>query len=66
MKSIFLSTLAVILGLVMVSCESTSSLRAGGGAFDDSEHGRKLDANSHLPDPDIPGERNFEEWRNNE
>jgi len=66
MKSIFLSTLAVISGLALSSCESINSKRAGGGAFDESELGRKLDANSHLPDPHIPGERSFEEWRNNE
>ena len=66
MKSTFLSTLAVISGLTLSSCESINSKRAGGGAFDESEWGRKLDANSHLPDPDIPRERTFEEWRNNE
>ena len=66
MKRIFLSTLAVISVLTLTSCESVNSKRAGGGAFDESETGRKLDANSHLPDPDIPGGRSFEEYRNNE
>ena len=66
MKSIFLSTLAVISILILTSCESVNSKRAGGGAFDESETGRRLDANSHLPDPDIPGGRSFEEYRNNE
>ena len=66
MKRIFLSTLAVISVLILISCESVNSKRAGGGAFDESETGRKLDANSHLPDPDIPGGRSFEEYRNNE
>ena len=66
MKSIFLSALAVISVLILTSCESVNSKRAGGGAFDESEMGRKLDANSHLPDPDIPGGRSFEEYRNNE
>jgi len=47
----------------LVSCESTNSRRAGGGAFDDSELGRKLDANAHLDDPEIPGQRSFEQWR---
>ena len=66
MKSTILTIVAAISGLALVSCESTDSLKAGGGAFSDSELGRKLDANSHLPDPDIPGERSFEEYRNNE
>jgi hypothetical protein len=47
----------------LVSCESGSSRRAGGAAFDDSELGRKLDANSHLPDPENPSGQSFAEWR---
>ena len=66
MKRAILTIFAAILGLALISCESTNSLKAGGGAFSESELGRKLDANSHLPDPDIPGERSFEEYRNNE
>ena len=66
MKSTFLLTLAVISVLILTSCEAVNSKRAGGGAFDESETGRRLDANSHLPDPDIPSGRSFEEYRNNE
>ncbi len=47
----------------LVSCESGSSRRAGGAAFDDSELGRKLYANSHLPDPENPSGQSFAEWR---
>ncbi|MDB4515209.1 hypothetical protein N9086_02845 [Akkermansiaceae bacterium] len=47
----------------LVSCESGFSRRAGGAAFDDSELGRKLDANSHLPDPENPSGQSFAEWR---
>lgn len=49
---------------LFVSCESTTSRRAGGGAFDESEMARKLDANSHLDDPEIPGAKSYEQWRN--
>ena len=59
------TVLSVIFVSVLTSCESTNSRRAGGGAFDDSELGRKLDANSHLDDPEIPGERSYEQWRDN-
>ncbi|MBT4796765.1 hypothetical protein OAL53_00350 [Akkermansiaceae bacterium] len=47
----------------LVSCESGPSRRAGGAAFDDSELGRKLDANSHLPDPENASGQSFAEWR---
>ena len=61
-----ISVIFVITSLVfssLVSCESGSSRRAGGAAFDDSELGRKLDANSHLPDPENPSGQSFAEWR---
>lgn len=57
-----LSTLASF-SFFLSSCESTNSHRAGGGAFDDSHLGPKLDANAHLDDPETPGARSFEEWR---
>lgn len=63
MRYVFFTSLLLIFLGGLVSCESTNSLRAGGGAFDDSELGRKLDANSHLDDPEIPGSRSFEQWR---
>ncbi len=63
MKRVIFASLAVAFVSVLASCESTNSRRAGGGAFDDSELGRKLDANSHLDDPEIPGQRSFEQWR---
>ncbi len=65
MKRAMFTVLSVIFVSVLTSCESTNSRRAGGGAFDDSELGRKLDANSHLDDPEIPGERSYEQWRDN-
>ena len=59
-----LSALAfAVSSLFLTSCESTNSRRAGGGAFDDSHLGPKLDANSHLDDPETPGARSYEEWR---
>ncbi len=66
MKSAFQAILAMLFVFLFSSCESTNSLRGGGAAFDDSETARKLDANSHLPDPDIPGKRSFEQWRSDE
>lgn len=63
MRHTFFTLLSFAFVSVLASCESTNSLRAGGGAFDDSELARKLDANSHLHDPEIPGERSFEQWR---
>ena len=63
MKRAMFTVFSVIFVSVLTSCESTNSRRAGGGAFDDSELGRKLDANSHLDDPEIPGERSYEQWR---
>ena len=65
MKRAMFTVLSVIFVSVLTSCESTNSRRAGGVAFDDSELGRKLDANSHLDDPEIPGERSYEQWRDN-
>jgi len=59
------SVLSVLfLAGLFVSCESTASRRAGGGAFDESEMARKLDANSHLDDPEAPGAKSYEQWRN--
>jgi hypothetical protein len=66
MKRAFSAVLSVVIVSAFASCESTNSRRAGGGAFDESELGRKLDANSHLDDPEIPGERSYEQWRNEE
>lgn len=66
MKSASFAIFAILSFSFLASCESTSSRRAGGGAFDNSELGRKLDANAHLEDPEIPGERSYEQWRNND
>jgi hypothetical protein len=63
MKRAFFAILAVGFVSTLASCESTNSRRAGGGAFDESELGRKLDANSHLDDPEIPGDRSYDQWR---
>ena len=63
MKRVISGLISLVFVSALSSCESTNSRRAGGGAFDESELGRKLDANSHLDDPEIPGERTFEQWR---
>lgn len=52
MKIIVIFAIPTLVCSSLVSCESGTNRRAGGAAFDDSELGRKLDANSHLPDPD--------------
>jgi len=57
-----LGGLLALLCAVTVSCESTNSRRAGGGAFDDSALGRKLDANSHLDDPRSPEVKSHSDW----
>ncbi len=60
-----LTVLAMVGGLSMVllSCESTNSRRAGGGAFDDTPMGRTLDANAVVPEAeDLAGE-SFGAWR---
>ena len=49
---------------LFVSCESTNSRKAGGGAFDDSYLGPKLDANAALPDANDPSSESYEQWRN--
>ncbi|MEN8678533.1 MAG: hypothetical protein ABF391_00665 [Akkermansiaceae bacterium] len=63
MKSTIICGVCALAFSALVSCESSNSRRAGGAAFDDSELGRKLDANSHLPDPDNPSGQSFEQWR---
>ncbi|MGJ8697549.1 MAG: hypothetical protein ACSHYF_14625 [Verrucomicrobiaceae bacterium] len=63
MKSISLFAFAAFLLGSLVSCESTNSHKSGGGSFDDSHLGPKLDANAHLDDPATPGSNSFEEWR---
>jgi hypothetical protein len=62
MKLLFVSPF-FFLAAFFVSCESTNSRKAGGGAFDDSFLGPKLDANSALEDPYSPGSSSFEQWR---
>ena len=66
MKSVRAAIFSIAVVSLLSSCESTNSRRAGGGAFDNSELGRKLDANSHLEDPEIPGERSYDQWRSND
>jgi len=66
MKSAPFAILAILSLSFLASCESTNSRRAGGGAFDNSELGRKLDANAHLEDPETPGERSYEQWRDHD
>lgn len=63
MRTISLLAVVALPVFALISCESTNSIRAGGGAFDDSETGRKLDGNALLPDPENPSGQSFEEWR---
>ena len=63
MNSTVIFAFVALVFSALVSCESSNSLRAGGAAFDESELGRKLDANSHLPDPANPSGQSFEQWR---
>jgi len=56
------------LGLAFCSCESVNSRTAGGGAFDDSYLGRRLDSNNpNLEDnQDEKGKtapRSYNQWR---
>ena len=50
----------------LVSCESTNSRKAGGGAFSDSQLARDLDANVALDDPNTPGSESYDQWREKE
>jgi hypothetical protein len=63
MKIIVIFAIPTLVCSSLISCESGTNRRAGGAAFDDSELGRKLDANSHLPDPENPSGQSFAEWR---
>jgi len=64
MKRAFSAVLSVVIVSAFASCEATNPRKAGGAAYSESELARKLDANSHLDDPEIPGERSYEQWRN--
>lgn len=66
MKMLFstLIGLSVFLLGALVSCESTNSRKAGGGAFDDSYLGPRLDANSAIEDGSSPSSDSYEQWRN--
>ncbi|MDA7518339.1 hypothetical protein N8529_01105 [bacterium] len=63
MKSIIILAACALVSSALVSCQASDDRRGGGPAFDDSELGRKLDANAHLPDPDNPSGQSFNEWR---
>ena len=59
-----LSVLAV--SFCALSCAPVNEHRAGGGAFDESEVAKALDANAPLPQDRIGSARSFEEWRDRE
>ncbi len=61
---LILSILAV--SFSVLSCTPVHERQAGGGAFDDSEVGKALDANAPLPQDNINAARSFEEWRERE
>jgi hypothetical protein len=46
MRAICCSLICVGLGLAMSSCETVDHRHAGGGAFDDSYLGQRLDSNN--------------------
>lgn len=49
------------------SCETVSEHAAGGGAYDDSEMARRLDANIAVVDVrDAPAAASYEQWREQE
>jgi len=50
----------------LMSCESTSSRKAGGAAFSDSHLARQLDSSTPLDDPETPGSASYEQWRDKE
>jgi len=55
--------LALVIPGFLVSCESTNSRRAGGGAFDDTPMGKTLDGNGVVPDEEDLANESFEAWR---
>lgn len=63
MQKVMALAMAAGLSMMLLSCESTNSRRAGGGAFDDTPMGRTLDANAVVPETeDLAGE-SFGAWR---
>ncbi|MGE9268124.1 MAG: hypothetical protein ACQKBY_08505 [Verrucomicrobiales bacterium] len=60
---LLVSSIASLSLIALTACESTNSRKAGGGSFDESHLAQKLDANAHLDDPETPGARTYEEWR---
>jgi hypothetical protein len=55
--------LTLVIPTLVVSCESTNSRRAGGGAFDGTPMGETLDGNAIVPDQEDLAKRSFEAWR---
>ena len=63
MQKLVSLTIALGASIVLVSCESTDSRRAGGGAFDDTPMGKTLDGNAIVPDQEDLAQDSFEAWR---
>lgn len=55
--------LSLLVPVFFVSCESSNSLRQGGGAFDDSQMGQLLDGNREIPNPEDPTNQSLEDFR---
>lgn len=54
------------LALFLGACSPVHEHQAGGGAFDDSEVARTLDANGQVPGEGVVGEQSFSQWREQE
>ena len=68
LKRAFFLLLSATCGLGMISCETVDDRKAGGGAFDDSQLGRRLDSNNpNLEDnPNEKGKTavpSYQQWR---
>jgi len=52
------------LAVALASCQSVPERTAGGGAFDDTYLGPRLDSNNpELGDEDSPSPASYEQWR---
>tara|TARA_B100000519_G_scaffold195449_1_gene200513 strand:+ start:569 stop:835 length:267 start_codon:yes stop_codon:yes gene_type:complete len=68
LKRAFFLLLSATCGVGLMSCETVEDRKAGGGAFDDSQLGRRLDSNNpNLEDnPDEKGKTaapSYQRWR---
>lgn len=62
----FLVSLSLAATFVLGACAPVHERQAGGGAFDESEVARTLDANGQVPGEGVVGAQSFSEWREQE